>query len=385
LVHSLVNIVVTRSALVHTPAMSSRRPLIALAGAVALALLAPLQTQAAGSAYVALGDSFSAGTGTRAPTDGCYRSPYGYPALIAEARALELDYQACSGADTFDVLANQVGALGEDTTYVTMTVGGNDVGFSPVVTECALPWWISDCYGAIGQSRSILTGALPGRFDSVFSAVASKAPNAAVVVGGYPRLFNGQDCSWATFFSRREMRALNAATDDLDALIQQRSTANGLDYVDPRPAFDDHAVCDDEEWINGFTFPVGESFHPNRAGHEAYANVFWPGAGTTGLNRLEAQRGPHKAESGPLRTGSAAQAVLDMDLTSPSNLRQARAAGVSTAQIRVAERELRSADPTRQARGLERLHRLDDSGPRGFGGSPRRPSTGPVRDAEPQR
>ena len=359
---------------------SRRRPLMALVGAVALALLAPLQTQAAGTAYVALGDSFSAGTGTRAPTDDCYRSPYGYPALIAEARGLELDYQACTGASTADVLATQVQALGADTTYVTMTVGGNDLGFSPVVTECALPWWISDCYGAIDDARDILTGALPARYDSVFGAVSSKAPNASVVVGGYPRLFNGQDCSWATFFSRRELRALNADTDDLDALIRDRSAAHDFGYADPRPAFTGHAVCDDVEWVNGFSFPFAESFHPNRRGNEAYANVFWPGAGTSGLKRLDAQRGAPPPQARPLGPEASAQAVLDLRLTSPDNLRRARASGVSTVQIRVAERELRSSDPATRARGLERLHRLDDRQPRGAAFDRGREHAGPVRD-----
>jgi lysophospholipase L1-like esterase len=360
-----------------------RRPLIALVVAAVLALLAPVHSQAAGSAYVALGDSFSAGTGTRAATDECYRSPYGYPALIAEARGLELDYQACTGADTADVLADQVPALGTGTSYVTVTVGGNDVGFSPVITECALPWWVSDCSGAIASARRVLTGVLPARYDSVFRAVAAEAPRATVVVGGYPRLFNGEDCSWATFFSRREMTALNAATDDLDALIQDRSAAHDLEYVDPRAAFTGHAVCDDVEWVNGLSYPLRESFHPNRAGNEAYANVFWPGAGTTGLDRLETQRRSQPPQASPLGRDASAEAVLEMDLTSPANLRRARTAGVSTVLIRVAERELRSADPATRARGLRRLHRLDEQQPRAsvFGRSMEH--AGPVDGAAP--
>ncbi len=66
--------------------------------------------------------------GTWAPTDACYRSRYGYPVLIAQSQGLELDYQACSGADTDEVLTEQVDALGQDTAYVTMSIGGNDLG-----------------------------------------------------------------------------------------------------------------------------------------------------------------------------------------------------------------------------------------------------------------
>ncbi len=69
------------------------------------------------------------------------------------------------------MLSDQVGALGDDTAHVTMTVGGNDLGYADVITECALPWWISDCYGAVDGAEDILEGPLPGRYDSVFGAI----------------------------------------------------------------------------------------------------------------------------------------------------------------------------------------------------------------------
>jgi hypothetical protein len=39
--------------------------------------------------------------------------------------------------------------------------------------------------------------------------------------------------------------------------------------VDPRNAFNGHAICDDTEWLNGLSNPVMESYHPNRNGQSA--------------------------------------------------------------------------------------------------------------------
>ena len=67
----------------------------------------------AGERYVALGDSFSSGTGTRTYYDtACQRSVYAYPSLVDVARAnTDLVFAACSGARTGDVLNTQVASL----------------------------------------------------------------------------------------------------------------------------------------------------------------------------------------------------------------------------------------------------------------------------------
>src|SRR4051812_40339071 len=93
---------------------------------------------AVGPAYVALGDSYSSGVGTRTYiSDGtsCQRSVYAYPYLIAQGRGYALNFQACSGATTSTVTSGQLAALSTATRYVTMSVGGNDAGFSSVITE----------------------------------------------------------------------------------------------------------------------------------------------------------------------------------------------------------------------------------------------------------
>jgi lysophospholipase L1-like esterase len=242
----------------------------AFAVGILLASLAAASAHAAGSAYVALGDSYSSGTGTGSYlNDGtsCQRSVYAYPSLIASSEGYALNFRACSGAVVADVTNLQLGALGAATTYVSITVGGNDAGFASVLTECAKPAWASNCNGAIDQSQSIITNQLPERLATLYASIRSRAPQARVVVAGYPRLFNGEDCNLLTWFSAAEESRLNATADLLNARIKTAADAAGLLYRNPTSNFTGHAVCDDIEWINGLSNPTSESYHPNRAGH----------------------------------------------------------------------------------------------------------------------
>lgn len=105
--------------------------------------------------YVALGDSYSSGTGTRTYFEStCQRSVYAYPYLLHNAHP-EWTFvdAACSGAKTGDIINTQAASLTSDTNWVSYTIGGNDAGFSSVITECALPSWASNCEGAINTAQ----------------------------------------------------------------------------------------------------------------------------------------------------------------------------------------------------------------------------------------
>src|ERR671937_615856 len=147
--------------------------------------------------YVALGDSYSSGTGTRTYYDSnCQRSVYAYPYLLHNAHPdWAFVHAACSGAKTGDVINTQSASLTADTNWVTYTIGGNDAGFSSVITECAKPSWSSDCDGAINNAQAFINNTLPGRLDQVNNAIKSRAPNAKVIALDYPRIFNGTDCN----------------------------------------------------------------------------------------------------------------------------------------------------------------------------------------------
>ena len=258
---------------VATPARPKPRRLLP---AVLLALAAPLlaapPASTAAPSYVALGDSYSSGTGTRsyiADGTSCQRSTYAYPSLVAAARGYSLNFRACSGADVADVTNTQLGALSASTSYVTISVGGNDAGFADVLTECATPWWAGDCDGAIDQAQAFINNTLPGRLSTLYASIRAKAPSAKVVVVGYPRIFMGEDCNAGTWFSPSEQTRLNQTADLLNSRTATQAAARGFGFANPTSRFVGHAVCDDVEWINGLSNPVSESYHPNKPGHSS--------------------------------------------------------------------------------------------------------------------
>lgn len=243
--------------------------------AVALVLLAAVVLPAApasatGEQYVALGDSYSSGTGTGpylADGTDCQRSVRAYPSLIAGAQGYALNFRACSGATVADVAATQLDALGPTTSFVTLSVGGNDAAFVSVLTECAKPAWMSNCTAAIDRAQAVVTQQLPGGLASLYAQIRARAPLARVTVVGYPRVFNGEDCNAATWFSPAEQARLNATADLLNSTTAAAAARAGYTFRDPVPGFTGHAVCDTPEWINGLSYPVSESYHPNRTGH----------------------------------------------------------------------------------------------------------------------
>jgi len=253
---------------------------LAVLGLVATLLAPTAPASAAAPSYVALGDSYSSGVGTRSYLDdgtSCQRSAYAYPSLIAAARGYALNFRACSGAKIPDVTNTQLSALTSTTAYVTISVGGNDAGFADVLTECAQPWWMSDCNGAIDAAQAYIDNKLPAALSTLYAAIRSRATTAKVVVVGYPRIFNGEDCNAGTWFSPAEETRLNATADLLNSKLSGAASARGFAFANPTSRFVGHAVCDDVEWLNGLSNPISESYHPNRTGHASgYAPLVSP-------------------------------------------------------------------------------------------------------------
>jgi lysophospholipase L1-like esterase len=219
--------------------------------------------------YVALGDSYSSGLGAGADIDQrCRRSAAAFPEVVAARRpGTTVRNVACAGAKIPDV-TGQLASLGPGTGLVTVTVGGNDAGFTGVIARCAVPSWVARCGPPVRRAQRTIRTALPTRLDRLYAEIRRRAPTAVVVVAGYPRLFNGIDCGPVTFFSRDDQRLLNATSDLLRTVLHGRASAAGFRFADVMPAFRGHAVCDDEEWLNGLSSPLRESFHPNGRGHE---------------------------------------------------------------------------------------------------------------------
>ena len=219
--------------------------------------------------YVALGDSYASGTGAGDYGDsgGCKRSANSYAQLWANANAPSaFDFVACSGAVTSDVLGGQIGAVTADTEFLTISIGGNDAGFADVMVDCNLG---SDdsCVARNQEAQDFARGTLPGRLDSVYSEISSRAPNARVVVLGYPHIYQlGGDCNVG--LSETKRAAINGSADVLAEVTADRAGAFGFTFVDARPAFSGHEICATGDWwLRSVTLPVDESYHPNAAGH----------------------------------------------------------------------------------------------------------------------
>ena len=241
-------------------------------------LLAPGVAGAGSPEYVALGDSYASGLGTREYYDAsgaCQRSPHAYPVAGAARLGATLRFRACAGATIPDVV-EQLAPLDAATDYVSVQVGGNDAGFADVLLECAKPRWAQDCDGVVREARAFIRERLPARLVGLYARISRRSPSERVVVVGYPRLFHDEDCNAGTWFSPSDRELLNDTADILNRRIAGEADAAGFAFVDPTRAFLGHAICDSPEWINGLSTPVTESYHPNRAGQDSYASLVTP-------------------------------------------------------------------------------------------------------------
>ena len=229
--------------------------------------------QAVAGKYVALGDSYTVAVGTRTydnPDDACRRGPLAYPRVWAAAHPSVAFVEAsCSGATTADLVSTQVPQLTADTTLVTLQVGGNDVGFVDVLTNCILTIDDQACLDGVELSKQAAVGLLSPALAQTYAAVRAAAPNAQVIVVGYPRLYTiGGNCG-ILGLSDTERAALNSASDTLADIMAARSAEAGFTFLDARPVFDPHTLCSgNSEWVTSLEWDkINESYHPNTAGH----------------------------------------------------------------------------------------------------------------------
>lgn len=245
--------------------------------------------------YVAIGDSYSAGTGADTtgpfvPTLPCTQTANGYVDKVDLAAPVVLvKNAACHGAllaqPTWDGVTSvkdqiaqliALGDLSKDTELVSMTAGANDAGVSNVLFNCitATP---DDCSGAVLASQQALPQVRAKLIDA-FAAVHSKAPRARIVVLGYAMLFN--TAGFPVIPADRQV-LINAGTAGLNATIASAAAeANTLygaqvKYVDVTARFAGHEVNTLSPWLFLSQVDLSEprNFHPNQAGHAQYAEA----------------------------------------------------------------------------------------------------------------
>jgi lysophospholipase L1-like esterase len=232
--------------------------------------------------YVALGDSYSSGVGAGGTSGSCGQSPNAYPALWAKATSpASFKFAACSGATTTDVISSQLSSLSPSTTLVSVTIGGNDAGFSSVMETCVLSS-ASSCGSAVSAGENFVKDTLPARLDTMLADIRSHAPSAKVIVLGYPDFYDLSP-SLCLGLSGADHQSLDAAANDLDSVLQSAAAAHGDTFADVRTGFSGHELCDGASWLNSITLPIDNSYHPTATGQQSgYLPVLTAAAAAVG-------------------------------------------------------------------------------------------------------
>jgi hypothetical protein len=245
--------------------------------------------------YVALGDSFSSGEGV--PPFGsstaitgvneCHRSSKAYPGLIDQIGAYDLNltaFRACSGAKMENITTTgqynesaQVSSLSDETDFVTITIGGNDVEFREVGYTCNYDHGTSNCLDQLTTSTQIATsqGFRDDLYDTL-EAVELAAPNAGVIVNGYPYILStpgdSYPCGWAfQTISTAEQEAIEGLVDEVNDALSDTATLLGMVYIDPRASFHGHYPCHSYPYIQGVNLgSTAYSYHPTEEGQLQY-------------------------------------------------------------------------------------------------------------------
>ena len=205
--------------------------------------------------YIALGDSYAAGQGAGPYLDACYRSENTYSELRCHAKAIKLvTNAACSGKTTQDVVNTQLRQLNKTTELVTITAGGNNLRFGAILTYCGARHGQSRRGSSVRRRQRLRGGRdlqpqLARDVIAMIRSVKAAAPNAKVVVTGYPYLYDpvapGQTDPLSLFIYKATRLA-----DGLNGSIAAAARATGAEYVDVRAAFAGHGVNSAAPWIN---------------------------------------------------------------------------------------------------------------------------------------
>ena len=306
---------------------------------------------------VALGDSYASGEGASASggvdyyreTDnnggnpdirnGCHRSrnAWSRKAVLPDKASQSigqradvwdpsLDYQllACSGAKTENLLPNLTvpagqpkptndigltgtgqfgevsqldrGFLDENTTLVTLSIGGNDIRFGDIIAECvwaAGPMLCQDAH--LDGDTDTVAVATRRRLDEMENSIVTVlrqvhllAPNAKIALMGYPKLLEN-DGQCVPGIGTSEAPWLEATGVDLDnhlltATVRADALGVPVWFSDPTNEFAGRGVCGNPESINGIILDKTpgdlpglippqsqQSFHPKNDGTTLYA------------------------------------------------------------------------------------------------------------------
>lgn len=231
-----------------------------------------------GERYVALGSSIASGYGISVQS-ACGRSSRDYPQLLAAKFGLKLVDVTCGAAVIPNVVDTkqgnfppQIDAVTADTKLITISVGGNDIGFNGTALACGDPTTICKAPPDLDAELA----ALPGQLQSMVTKVRAKAPSARIVFVTYPREMPETNCP-AMSLDDAELAMLRSMGDKLEATFVKVFAKSDVVFVDPYVVPGDHTVCGaaSARWTNGYTVAKGAGFayHPTALGHQEMATL----------------------------------------------------------------------------------------------------------------
>ncbi|MFC3456094.1 SGNH/GDSL hydrolase family protein [Amycolatopsis speibonae] len=263
-----------------------KRIVTAVVAAVAL-LTAPATQADEATRYVAMGSSFAAGPGLPPRQPGtpaaCGRSTKNYASLVATKRGLALTDVTCSGATTANILTTgqagqppQIEAVTPDTRLVTVTIGGNDVGY----VSSLFAYGCQNTGGAnCGQvDRNAMRAALTTvheKIGAVIAAVRQRAPRARILVVDYLTIVPRTPSACDGVPLTPEQLAFEREVADRLAAATRRAARAGRATLIPAAAVSaHHDACAAVPWTERHaTAPGRVPYHPNEAGMSAVADL----------------------------------------------------------------------------------------------------------------
>ncbi len=240
-----------------------------------------------GGRYVAMGSSFAAGPGIPPVQPGspaaCGRSANNYASLVAKEYGLALTDVTCSGATTANILTTgqagqppQIAAVTAETRLVTITIGGNDVGYvGSLFTYSCQNSGGQNC-GTVDQNamRQALT-VVDERIGAVIAAVHDRAPRARVLVVDYLTIVPRTAPACARVPLTPAQLAFEREVADRLAIATRRAArAERAVLIPAAAASASHDACAAVPWMETYTPAAGVvPYHPNAAGMAAVADL----------------------------------------------------------------------------------------------------------------
>lgn len=275
--------------------MTRRVTVVALLTTMIAALLVPAATAAPRyQNYVSLGDSFVSGPFIplqRLDPLSCFKSTQNYPSVLTRRLKIEKFTDiSCGGAQTKDMFAAQSGfpgqsvaqlsALTASTDLVTVSIGGNDIGFSDIITTCASKSITNPhgapCKAAFGDELAQRIAATAPKIANVLAGIKQRAPKAKIVVVGYLRVMPPSQGCWPVVpVAKGDVPFLDGVQQQLNGMLGTQAQLAGAAFVNPYDISLGRDVCalPWKKYVEGI-IPTSPAFpvHPNAAGMAAVGN-----------------------------------------------------------------------------------------------------------------